>query len=172
MSSKVLLPLYIYPHPNAWSPLYTAYVLHFPPFSSLNISSNLHLSIESHPALTFLIVINPNNGPGSAPWWPNEDYVREIPRLNSYPNVQLLGYVRATYCKRELCDIFEDVQTYAARGRDMNRGDLAMKGIFVDETVNLYSEEMKHYLDRIDGCVRGCEGIGGDKVVRLNLSLF
>ncbi|KAF1833012.1 hypothetical protein BDW02DRAFT_648735 [Decorospora gaudefroyi] len=111
--------------------------------------------IVAHPALIFYIIINPNSGPGAAPWWPNPDYVREIPRLNALPNVTTLGYVRATYCKRSLQDVGNDIKTYAARQRG-----LGIDGIFVDETVNLFSEEAKAYLDAVDRKAMQCDSIG------------
>src|SRR3954452_15888951 len=98
-------------------------------------------SIAQHPDVQFLVIINPNSGPGAAPWWPNADYVREIPRLNALPNVKTLGYICATYCKRSLDAALDDIDTYGARGRkDARQG---VDGIFVDETVNLYSDEAK-----------------------------
>ncbi|KAH7398536.1 Spherulation-specific family 4 [Pyrenochaeta sp. MPI-SDFR-AT-0127] len=144
MESRVILPLYIYPSPGAWEPLYAA--------------------ISKYPNLQFLIILNPNNGPGEAPWWPNEDYVREIPRLNAHTNVTLVGYVYATYCQRSADDVFLDIQTYAERGKGW-LSVLGVQGIFVDETVNLYSEKMKGYLDAIDQQVKKSEGIVGNKIV-------
>jgi hypothetical protein len=140
---RVLLPLYVYPHSGAWDPLYTAY----DPSPSFTPPTNV-FSVAAHPDLDLLVIINPNSGPGAAPWWPNEDYIREIPRLNALPNVTTLGYVRATYCKRGLEDVLEDIETYAKRGRQEE--SLKVDGIFVDETVNLYSKEAKAYLDAID----------------------
>jgi hypothetical protein len=127
-------------------------------------------SISEHPKLRFLVIINPNSGPGAAPWWPNEDYVREIPRLNAYDNVQVVGYVKATYCKRLLEDVCDDIQVYADRGKDRSSG-LQVQGIFLDETTNLYSPPVKQYLDQIDDKVRGTDGIAGEKIVRRRPSL-
>lgn len=124
-------------------------------------------SISAHPDLEFFIIINPNSGPGDAPWWPNEDYVREIPRLNACPNVVTLGYVRATYCKRPLEDVFEDIDTYAVRAEDVAFPGLGLQGVFVDETVNLYSEDAKKYLDQVDQKVKKSQGIAGRKLVSI-----
>ncbi|KAF1919939.1 Spherulation-specific family 4 [Ampelomyces quisqualis] len=140
MKSTILLPLYIYPKKGAWDHLYAA--------------------ISQNPDLKFLIIINPNSGPGAAPWWPNEDYVREIPRLNAYANVQVVGYVRATYCKRSIDEVCKDVQTYA----DRSSIGLEVQGIFVDETTNLYSSRAKRYLDQIDEIVKAIDGIGGERI--------
>ncbi|RMZ70609.1 cell surface [Pyrenophora seminiperda CCB06] len=126
--SSILLPLYIYPCPNAWEPLYTA--------------------IAKHPHLQFLAIINPNSGPGAAPWWPNEDYIREIARLNALPNVKTLGYICATYCKRSLDAALDDIDIYGERGR--KDAHQRVDGVFVDETVNLYSDEAKKWLDAVD----------------------
>jgi hypothetical protein len=123
-------------------------------------------SISAYPGLDFVVIINPNSGPGTAPWWPNEDYVREIPRLNSYPNVQTVGYVRAAYCKRALDNVFEDIQTYAIRPEDDSISALEMQGIFVDETPNLYSPRTKQYLDDIDKSVKAIKGFGVPRLVR------
>jgi hypothetical protein len=112
-----------------------------------------------------LVIINPNSGPGTAPWWPNEDYVREIPRLNTYENVQVVGYVRATYCERPIEHVFDEIKAYADRCRDEPTG-LGVQGIFLDETTNLFSPEVKQYLDQIDDKVKRINGIGGDKIVR------
>lgn len=68
----VLLPLYIYPLPNAWTPLFNA--------------------ANSYPDLTFLVVINIENGPGASAC-PNSDYTSAIHSLNSHSNIVALGYV-------------------------------------------------------------------------------
>jgi hypothetical protein len=134
--------------------------------TGLNSSTLKAPSISQNSDLKFLIIINPNSGPGAAPWWPNEDYVREIQRLNAYANVQIVGYVRATYCKRFIEDVCEDIQTYANRPQN-GTPDLEVQGIFVDETTNLYSSRVKRYLDQIDEKVKTTHGIGGDCVVRV-----
>ena len=104
--------------------------------------------VAKHPDLQFLVIINPNSGPGAAPWWPNADYVREIARLNALPNVKTLGYICATYCRRSLDAALDDIETYGARGR--NDARQGVDGIFVDETVNLYSDQAKKWLDAVD----------------------
>lgn len=159
MKSKIILPLYIYPHPGAWDPLYAAYVSQIHSFTHGLIGG----SISAHPDLEFLVIVNPNSGPGAPPWWPNEDYVREIPRLNASRNVTTVGYVRTTYCRRPVEDVVQDIEVYAKRNNVF--AGLQVHGIFVDETVNLYSKEAKHYLDRIDHTVKGSAGIHGNRIV-------
>ena len=135
---------------------------------TLHIPYLISSSLSKYPSLKVIVIINPHSGPGIAPWWPNEDYTQEIPRLNAYSNVTLLGYVRATYCRRQLSDVIDDIETYAARSTGDASVGLGVQGIFVDETVNLYTKEKKHYLDNIDARVRGMDGIGGNRMVRSN----
>jgi hypothetical protein len=126
--------------------------------------------VAAFPDLQFLVIINPNSGPGAAPWWSNEDYIREIPRLNALPNVTTLGYVRASYCRRPLQDVLGDIETYDRRGREDSR--YRVDGIFLDETVNLYSEEAKRYLDNVDRRARDLMGIAGRELVSLEYLLW
>lgn len=81
-----------------------------------------------------------------------------------------LGYVRATYCERAHGDICSDVCTYAERGRADAR--MKMQGVFVDETVNLYSKEMKRYLDGIDERVKREDAFGTEGLVCLFLFFY
>jgi hypothetical protein len=112
-----------------------------------------------------VIIVNPDSGPGAAPWWPNKDYIREIPLLNAYANVKIVGYVHATYCERLIEDVFQDIKTYAKWPKNEHLIKLEVQGIFVDETVNLYSPQAKQYLRRIDDEVKTSEGIGGNRIV-------
>jgi hypothetical protein len=131
--------------------------------SSTNSLSLTSLSVAAFPHLQFLVIVNPNSGPGAEPWWPNEDYLREIPRLNALPNVTTLGYVRATYCKRPIHDLCGDIETYDRRGREDSK--CRVDGIFIDETVNLYSEEAKRYLDSVDHAASTLLGVAGKRLV-------
>ncbi|PVI00922.1 glycoside hydrolase family 135 protein [Periconia macrospinosa] len=144
-TSKVLLPLYIYPDPGKWDPLFEA--------------------IKTYPHLEFIVILNPHSGPGSEPWWPNADYVREIPRLNACENVRTVGYVATTYCKRDIDDVFRDIDRYAEWSRDERFPGLGVSGIFFDETPNLFKVEVKSYLDAVTAKGKDTEGILGDRLI-------
>lgn len=116
-----------------------------------------------YPDLNFFVIINPNSGPGDAPWWPNVDYAREIPKLNAFTNVHTVGYVRSTYCNRPIDQVFQDIDTYATR--KIGGKDKLFQGIFVDETVNIFSPEVKTYLDRVDSKIKGTQGLSGKRFV-------
>lgn len=87
----VLVPLYIYPFPTAWDPLYVA--------------------AESHPELDFLVVVNPNSGPG-ADILPDANYIEALARLTAAPNVKVIGYVHCSYGKRLLDELVAEVSAY------------------------------------------------------------
>lgn len=135
-----------------------------PPIALRAFHSHLY-STSAHPTLEFILIVNPNNGPGSEPWWPNADYVREIPRLNAQPNVRIVGYVFTAYCKRPNEEVCADIAKYAEWSKDGKYQGLGVAGIFFDETPNLFSDEAKTYLDVITQRVKDSEGILGDRIV-------
>lgn len=120
-------------------------------------------SLEANPNLSFIVIINPSNGPGEAGWWPNVDYIREIARLGSYPNVRIVGYVHSTYCSRPIEGVLQDIQTYA--DRSLEDGKCQVQGIFVDETPNLYTPKTKQYLDTVNTVAWKSAHIGGERLV-------
>ncbi|KAF2738914.1 hypothetical protein EJ04DRAFT_509093 [Polyplosphaeria fusca] len=142
----ILLPLYIYPNPGAWDPLYDA--------------------ISANPKVWFIIIVNPASGPGSPPWWPNADYIREIPRLNAQANVTVVGYVSTEYCSRPVSEVLADIDTYASWSANSEK--LGVEGIFFDEIFNEWAEEAKEYLDKATYKVKKASGILGDRLVIQN----
>jgi Spherulation-specific family 4 len=119
-------------------------------------------SISAHPNLNFVVVLNPNSGPG-VDWQPDECYAAEILRLNAQANVRAVGYVRIDYCRRPLHQVSEDIAKYA--GWSQHAG-LGVQGIFFDETPNLYSPHVAGYLDAVNQTVKKSTGIGGRRLVR------
>lgn len=111
-SPFILLPLYIYPTPTSWQPLYN--------------------SITHHPHIHFKIIINPNSGPGTTPY-PDANYRTAIATLNSHSNVETLGYVYVNYGKRAIPAVEADIARYAGWS-DYAEGDIHVEGIFFDET--------------------------------------
>jgi hypothetical protein len=145
-TSTVLFPLYIYPLPNAWEPLFRA--------------------IFACPDVQFTIILNPHNGPGSSTL-PDDCYSREISKLNAQPNVCTVGYVRINYCKRPLTDVFEDVAKYAGWSVEYPSSGLGVHGIFFDETPNLFSKKAVTYLNCISQYAKAASGILGEQLVSL-----
>lgn len=122
-------------------------------------------SIVSNPALRFVVIVNPNSGPGCEPWWPNADYVREITKLNAYPNARTVGYVSTAYCNRPIEAVYEDVRRYACWAKDKNSQSLGLNGIFFDETPNTYTEEARNHLEAVTQNVKNMGRLLGDGMV-------
>lgn len=95
----ILLPLYIYPGPGAWDPLYSA--------------------ADAHPELEFWVIVNPANGPGAGAL-PDANYVDALVRLTALQNVKVIGYVHCSYGKRLAEDIVADVEAYGRWEGEMN----------------------------------------------------
>jgi len=104
----IIVPLYIYPVEQAWEPLAAA--------------------AKRHANINFLVIINPNNGPGAEPL-PDGSYTASLHHLQRISNIQLLGYVHCTYGRRPLQDVCRDVDRYYS----WNTQQLRVDGIFVDE---------------------------------------
>ncbi|KAK4218509.1 cell surface protein [Rhypophila decipiens] len=146
----VVMPLYIYPLPgkDSWQPLYDA--------------------IAAHPQVDFLIVVNPNSGPGEEPL-PSTDYMREVPKLNAFPNVTTVGYIAITWARKSLDDVKKEIDRYAGWDQkacqDLEIEGLYLEGIYLDETPNHVSEHAKSYLKELTGYVKGLEGLRGERLV-------
>ncbi|KAL4981869.1 Spherulation-specific family 4, partial [Aspergillus falconensis] len=145
-TSAVVVPLYIYPlSAESWAPLYAA--------------------IETNPTITFLVIVNPNSGPG-LPEHPSPDanYSQQVPRLNAYRNVTTIGYVRVDYCRRPLQDTLAEIARYASWSEGYETTGLGVRGIFVDEAPNQHSPAREEYLNLIKECVKECPGILGERL--------
>ncbi|KUM65669.1 hypothetical protein ACN42_g1426 [Penicillium freii] len=142
--AKVFVPLYVYPASEAWAPLENV--------------------ISTHPDVNFTVVINPGNGPGPDSL-PDGNYTREIPKLTAYANVRLLGYVYTSYGKRNVSAVRKDIQTYADWPTNSSNPNLAVRGIFFDETPQQYEAQTLTYLQGLTEFVKDLEDLGPDQFV-------
>jgi len=167
-SSNILVPLYVYPAPGAWDPLFTASVKSLL-CTSCPLLTCVH-RIACHPSLNFIIVVNPNNGPGSTSC-PDANYAREIPRVNSYANVRTIGYVSTDYAKRSLSLVLQDIKVYSAWSDNANCPGLNMHGIFLDETISKYEPVSALYFETIASAVKSEAGLGNNPLVSFPCTL-
>ncbi|KAI6245082.1 Spherulin-4 [Erysiphe necator] len=157
-SNNILVPLYIYPSPGAWDPLFKA--------------------IQNFHSVTFIIILNPNNGPGSCDYkkqgdhnntavsLPDNNYIREILKLNSYANVKTVGYVSTRWAHREPHLAKSDVDIYSNWSKYPSPAPgLGVKGIFLDETVTQYSDSGELYLKELTIFIRSEDNFGPDALV-------
>ncbi|RKF61922.1 Spherulin-4 [Erysiphe neolycopersici] len=157
-SNNILVPLYIYPSPGAWNPLFRA--------------------VQKYHDITFIIIVNPNNGPGGLDYkkdgehdhnailLPDHNYKREILRLNSYVNVKTVGYVSTNWAQRELRFALSDVAIYSNWSKyPSSAPGLGVKGIFLDETVTQYNNSGAFFLGELSSFIRSEENFGPDALI-------
>jgi len=133
----VFLPLYIYPFNQSWDAVTTA--------------------ISSNPTLQFQIIVSPH----LANIYPDANYVVGLNSLNVFPNVQTLGYIYTSWATRNISEIEEEVNAYAAWPNFVG-GDIAVDGIFFDETPTAYTNVTSSYLKSVTSYAR--EKLGPSKV--------
>ncbi|MAD83270.1 MAG: hypothetical protein CL912_09905 [Deltaproteobacteria bacterium] len=121
--------------------------------------------IESRPQLKFIVIVNPSSGPGSTPF-PNDQYSTALTKLNSYQNVQTIGYVRTNYANRDIATVLAEVSTYANWAT--NSSGLAMHGIFFDEAPYQYAQAAVDYMRIANKAVKDAKTLQGDKIVSRN----
>ncbi|QKX53187.1 uncharacterized protein TRUGW13939_00263 [Talaromyces rugulosus] len=126
-STNVLLPLYIYPTADAFDPVYSA--------------------ISSNPNVTYYVVLDPDSGPGGSQY-PNSDYISAVAKLNSYSNVQAIGYVHTSYMAETTDAVNANVTTYAGWSKYTD-SDISVKGIFFDEATNEESQTAYDYMSTV-----------------------
>lgn len=117
-------------------------------------------SISAYPGVKFIVVVNPNNGPGQSL---DSNYKRDIKKLNSYSNVAVVGYVSTAYANRQYSNVLEDVMIYA--GWRLEDDGLSVRGIFFDETPNQWTESNALFLGNLNTAVKGCPSLGAEPLV-------
>ncbi|KAF2808369.1 uncharacterized protein BDZ99DRAFT_390246 [Mytilinidion resinicola] len=140
--ASVLLPLYIYPSPGAWQPLYQTAV--------------------QYPGVDFTIIINPNSGPGDG-MLPDANYTHGVATLNKLDNVRTIGYVATNWGQKDAQKVLQEVTTYS--GWTSQDSSVALDGIFFDETPAQYHPDHAQYLLKVSEAVREADGFGSGCVV-------
>ncbi|KAF3932605.1 Spherulin-4 [Dactylellina cionopaga] len=109
--TSILIPLYIYPSPGAWDPLFKI--------------------IKNYGQQPFTVIVNPDSGPGTARF-PDSNYVAGIIKLKSFRNVRVIGYVHVSYTSRNISEVCDDIDKYADWAAHPT-ADIRVSGVFVDE---------------------------------------
>ncbi|KAK4223257.1 Spherulin-4 [Podospora fimiseda] len=141
----ILVPLYIYPASNSWAPLIS--------------------SVSKHPNQDFLVVVNPDNGPGPGDL-PDTNYISVLKTLSLLPNVKLLGYVHCTYGQRPQEEIIPDITSYK-NWHTITSGNICIDGIFFDETPS--TPEYVEYMSFLSSQTRS---ILQDAIIIYNPGIF
>ncbi|GAB1196845.1 hypothetical protein APSETT444_006123 [Aspergillus pseudonomiae] len=145
--AKVMIPYYLYPSTGAWTPLEEL--------------------ILANPDVQFTIIINPDNGPGSNT--PSDtNFLTAVPRLASYSNALVLGYVSTQKGTRDISEVEQDIQTYASWPSASGKSSFAVHGIFLDEAATDYSAETVTYYTNLASTIRQSTGLGPNNYIVTN----
>ncbi|KAJ5702320.1 CAZyme family GH135 [Penicillium malachiteum] len=132
-STSILLPLYEWPTDNTtWAPVYEAAV--------------------AHPEIHFQVIVNPDSGPGDTQY-PESEYVSAVAQLNTYSNVQVLGYIPTEYATRDISDVESDISTYSGWAK-YKKQNITVDGIFFDEAPNTNDTSKISYMTEISKFAR------------------
>jgi hypothetical protein len=115
--------------------------------------------VDKYPLLKFLVVINPNMGAENGTSL-NADYLNALPNLTSRENVIIVGYVNTNVASRNIEDVANDINSYGSLN-----GNLAIDGIFFDQTPFLFTNDSFDYMNQLDDIVKAHSGFGGMKLV-------
>jgi hypothetical protein len=124
--TAILVPLYTYPTDPMWT--------------------TLSASLTKYTQANFLIIINPDSGPGQHTL-NNTDYVKGITKLKNHSNAEIIGYVHTSYGNRSISDTQSDVSTYSSWPTGIRPS-----GIFFDEAAT--SQSNVSYYQNITAYVR------------------
>lgn len=79
--------------------------------------------------------------------------------------MRVLGYVYTSYGKRNASEVRKDIQTYADWPTNSSDPNLAVRGIFFDETPQQYEAQTLTYLQGLTDFVKGLKALGPDQFV-------
>lgn len=122
-------------------------------------------SIHNYPYVQFLVIVNPDSGPGNNST-ADPNFASGLANLNAKSNVRTIGYVHTAWATRDSSVILHEISTYASWSNDTS-GNYGIHGIFFDETPNNYTAEGESYMNLVDNYVKSHSGFGGLNYVRV-----
>lgn len=131
-STGIIVPLYAYPGTDAWNTVYD--------------------SIAAHSSILFYLIINPDTGPGTTEY-PADVYITAIAKLNSYSNVQVLGYTYTNHGSRAISEVKADIAVYAKWSSYAGK-DISLAGIFFDLTPNGEDQSQLAYFQQLSSTAK------------------
>ncbi|KAI8940512.1 hypothetical protein NX059_004189 [Plenodomus lindquistii] len=85
---------------------------------------------------------------------PDEVYIDELPKLQSYPNIRTLGYVATNYADKDIETVLAEIDTYTRWPQVTNIPNMRVDGIFLDETPSTFDQDGYEYLKRAEQAIR------------------
>lgn len=122
-------------------------------------------SASTRQDLDFLVIVNPNSGPGSKEH-PDDAYQAALLKLSTYSNVMMVGYVLTGYATRKMEDVLSDISRYA--GWSSMNSSFAMSGIFFDEAPHQPDEAASAYMRDVTKAVKETSGLQDPQLVSVN----
>lgn len=121
-NTGILVPLYVYPSGGQWDAIVSA--------------------VEHNPSVTFQVVINPGDGPGSSTPGYNTDWISSVASLKLHDNVETYGYVHTSYGDATAEEVGGNITIWDS-WNNYAGSDISIDGIFFDETPGSSSAYMK-----------------------------
>ncbi|KAJ5168633.1 Cell surface spherulin 4-like protein [Penicillium canariense] len=132
-ATGILIPLYIWPADDStWRPVYNA--------------------ISSYPDILFQVIVNPDSGPGGTTY-PDENLITGVAKLNSYDNVQVIGYVATDYAERDFSEVDSQISTYSGWSAYTTK-NITVSGIFFDEAPSTNDDTKISYMQGISATAK------------------
>ncbi|KAJ5380679.1 Spherulation-specific family 4 [Penicillium cataractarum] len=127
-STGIIIPLYVWPTDDStWAPVYNA--------------------ISSHPNIEFQVIVNPDSGPGDTSY-PDENLITGVSTLNSYDNVQVIGYIPTNYAERAQAEVNSQIAAYSGWS-SYKAKNISVSGIFFDEAPRTNDNTTISYMQSI-----------------------
>ena len=121
----IIFPLYLYPGDiaAAWNDVFN--------------------TIEGYPGAQWQVVVNPNSGPGTTGYPSDSNFISGIAKLNSYSNVNTVGYVDTSYGNKDVSAVNAETDVYASwagyPGANIAIGGIYFDDVSSEETSSIYS---------------------------------
>jgi hypothetical protein len=80
--------------------------------------------------------------------YPDESYIAGVAKLNSYSNVQVIGYIPTGYAERDISSVKSDISTYS-NWSSYKAKNITVSGIFFDEGPNTNDQTKISYMREI-----------------------
>ena len=143
-SLLILSPLFLLVLPT--TSLFILLPLNLYPGTSSSAWINITDTLAAYPKLKWQVIVNPNSGPGKSGGSPADpNYITAIAKLNSYNNVQTLGYVDTLYTQRAYSAVTTDINTYASWSNYAG-ANISIQGIFFDDVNNTAADPVYTYM--------------------------
>ena len=126
----IIFPLYLYPGDNgsAWN----------------DVTS----TIGAYPGVQWQVVINPNSGPGTTGYPSDPNIISGIAKLNSYSNVNTVGYVDTAHGQRDIASVNAETDVYASWA-GYSDANIAIGGIYFDDVSSEETSSMYSYYETV-----------------------